>query len=123
VYLVHGMRAHVRVLVPLLAVLALLAFAATSLLNRAARSWFERDVATRARLAVSGAREALASRLATEDRGRLGPLLDAIVRDEHILGAAGACPRASPATRSSTATDATGATSTSPTWSASARCA
>jgi len=92
VYLVHGMRAHVRVLVPLLAVLALLAFAATSLLNRAARSWFERDVATRARLAVSGAREALASRLATEDRGRLGPLLDAIVRDEHILGAAACGP-------------------------------
>ena len=87
-YHVHGMRAHVRVLVPLLAVLALLAYSATSLLNRAARSWFERDVATSARLAVSGARDALVTRLAAEDRRRLGTALDALVRDEHIVGAA-----------------------------------
>ena len=82
------MRAYVRVLVPLLAVLALLAYGATSLLNHAARSWFERDVATRARLAVSGARDALVTRLAAEDHRRLGTALDALVRDEHIVGAA-----------------------------------
>jgi trehalose 6-phosphate synthase len=82
------MRAHARVLVPLLAVLALLAFAATSLLNRAARTWFERDVATRARLAVSGARDALVTHLVTGDGGRLTSTLDALVRDEHIVGAA-----------------------------------
>ena len=91
-YHVHGMRAHVRVLVPLLAVLALLAYGATSLLNSAARNWFERDVATRARLAVSGARDALVTRLAAEDRRRLGTALDALVRDEHVVGAAACGP-------------------------------
>jgi trehalose 6-phosphate synthase len=82
------MRAHARVLAPLLVVLALLALGAASVLNRAARAWFERDVATRARLAVSGARDALATHLASEDRRRLTAVLDAMLRDEHVVGAA-----------------------------------
>jgi hypothetical protein len=49
-----------RVLVPLLTILAALAWGATSLVNGTTRSWFERDVSLRARLVASGAREALA---------------------------------------------------------------
>ncbi|HET7754054.1 MAG TPA: trehalose-6-phosphate synthase [Anaeromyxobacteraceae bacterium] len=56
------------------------------------RAWFERDVATRSRLAVAGARDAFAAHLASADRRRLGALLDAMSRDEHIAGAAACAP-------------------------------
>jgi trehalose 6-phosphate synthase len=77
-----------RVLLPLLAVLALLAWGATSLLNATARSWFERDATTRARVAVSGARDTLAAHLASGDRRRLSSVLEELGRGDHIVGAA-----------------------------------
>ena len=68
--------------------LALVAWAATSLLETTARSWFERDIATRARLAVSVARDALVSHIGAGDRLRVAAVLDEIARNEHVVAAA-----------------------------------
>ena len=86
-------RSLARVLVPWLFLLALLAWGATSLLTATTRSWYERDVSMRARLAVNGARDVLASHLALADRRRLATVLEEIARDERIMGAA-ACDSA-----------------------------
>jgi trehalose 6-phosphate synthase len=56
--------------------------------NRTAREWFEKDVGQRARLAVSGAREALATHLRAGDERRLLGVLEEIARDDRILAAA-----------------------------------
>lgn len=53
------------VLVPLLGILAALAWGATHLVNGTTRSWFERDVSMRARRVASGARDALATQART----------------------------------------------------------
>ena len=76
-----------RVLIPLLAVLALLAWGATSLLNTTARSWFERDATTRVHIAMSSARDTLATCLAAGDRRRLSSVLEEIGRGDSIVGA------------------------------------
>jgi trehalose 6-phosphate synthase len=81
-----------RVLAPLLAVLAALAWGATLLVNGTTRAWFERDVALRARLVAAGAREALAAHAAAGDRRRLGAVLDEIARDDRVLAAAVCSP-------------------------------
>src|SRR6266542_3074604 len=86
-------RTLTKVLLPLLAILALLAWGATSLLNEIARSWFERDVSMRARLATSGARDTLVTHIAAVDRRRLAAVLDEIARDDRIM-AAEACSAA-----------------------------
>jgi trehalose 6-phosphate synthase len=77
-----------RVLIPLLSVLALLAWGATSLLNVTARSWFERDATTRAHTAVSSARDTLVPSLVAGDRRRLSSVLEELGRGDHLLGAA-----------------------------------
>jgi trehalose 6-phosphate synthase len=81
----HGMRTLARVALPLAVVLALLGWGAHSLLNLTARTWFDRDVAARIRL-VAG--EARGHSLESAGKVRLGAALDAIVRDEHVVGAA-----------------------------------
>ena len=81
-----------RVLVPLLGILAALAWGATYLVNGTTRSWFERDVSMRARLVASGARDALAAHLASGDRRKLGAVLDDIARDDRVLAAAVCSP-------------------------------
>jgi trehalose 6-phosphate synthase len=77
-----------RVLVPLLAILAALAWGATYLVNGTTRSWFERDVSLRARLVASGARDALVAHIASGDRRKIGAVLDDIARDDRVLAAA-----------------------------------
>ena len=77
-----------RVLLPLLTVLAALAWGATVIVNTTTRSWFERDVSLRARLVANGAREALAGHVRAGDRKKLAAVLDEIARDDRILGAA-----------------------------------
>ncbi len=77
-----------RVLVPLLGILAALAWGATHLVNGTTRSWFERDVSLRARLVASGAREGLAAHARAGDRKKLAAVLDEIARDDRILAAA-----------------------------------
>ncbi|HET8538851.1 MAG TPA: trehalose-6-phosphate synthase [Anaeromyxobacter sp.] len=81
-----------RVLVPLLAILAALAWGATHLVNGTTRSWFERDVSLRARLVASGARDALAAHLGAGDRRKLGAVLVDIARDDRVLAAAVCSP-------------------------------
>jgi trehalose 6-phosphate synthase len=81
-----------RVLVPLLGILAALAWGATVVVNGTTRSWFERDVSLRARLVASGAREAVAAHVRSSDRRRLGAVLDEIARDDRIMAAAVCSP-------------------------------
>src|SRR5919198_3715260 len=81
-----------KILVPLLGMLAALAWSATYLVNGTTRSWFERDVAMRARLVTSGAREALATHVRSGDRRKLAAVLDEIARDDRIMAAAICAP-------------------------------
>jgi trehalose 6-phosphate synthase len=81
-----------RFFVPLLAVLAALAWVAWTVLDTTSRRWTERDVALRAELAVSGAREALATHVRSGDRGRLVRVLTELTRDDRIMATA-ACSR------------------------------
>jgi trehalose 6-phosphate synthase len=69
-------------------VLAALAWGAGALVNRTTRAWFERDVGARARLALGGARDALAGHLRSGDRRKLGAVLADVARDDRILAAA-----------------------------------
>jgi trehalose 6-phosphate synthase len=76
-----------RSLVPIAVALSLLAWGAVSLFSATARAWFERDASARARLAVSGAREALLGGIQRGERARLETLLEDIGRNEHVMGA------------------------------------
>ncbi len=60
------------------------------LVHQTARAWFERDVSTRAHLAVSAAGDALAAHLRSGDRRRASAVLQQIARDDRII-AASAC--------------------------------
>ncbi|BDG06303.1 alpha,alpha-trehalose-phosphate synthase (UDP-forming) [Anaeromyxobacter oryzae] len=86
------MRTFLRVTLPLLAGLALLAWGAALVVNTTARSWFLRDVTLRARLASAGAQQALAAHLVAGEQGKIATLLDALARDERILAAAVCSP-------------------------------
>ena len=78
------MRAALRYLLPLFASLALVAWGASALFNRQALAWAERDTGLRARLVVLTAGPALAEASGAAARR----LLDAMVRDERLVGAA-----------------------------------
>ncbi|MBK9516338.1 MAG: trehalose-6-phosphate synthase [Anaeromyxobacter sp.] len=78
------MRAALRFLLLLVASLALVAWGASALFNRQARVWAERDMALRARLAVSAAGPSL--RAASQQEARA--VLDVLVRDERLMGSA-----------------------------------
>jgi len=84
------MRHALRFVVALVTGLALLTGAASVLVTRTTRAWFERDMQLRAQLAVSGARETLASHWGSE--AELRRVLGEMAHDERILGAA-ACGR------------------------------
>jgi trehalose 6-phosphate synthase len=73
---------------PLFAVLGGLAWGASALVHSTTRSWFERDVSMRARLAVSGARDALADHLRSNDRRKLRLVLTDLTRDDRIMASA-----------------------------------
>jgi len=81
------MTARIRFFLLLFAALALLSAAAWLLVTQTTRGWFERDLALRADLAVSGARRALISDLQQNDVRGLKSLLTDITRDERILAA------------------------------------
>ena len=78
------MRAAIRYLLLLTGSLALVAWGASELFNRQARTWAERDMDMRTRLVVAAAGPFL--RVATG--AAAGKLLDAMVRDERLMGAA-----------------------------------
>jgi trehalose 6-phosphate synthase len=68
--------------------LALVAWAASAIVHRTTRDWFEKDVRLRAQLVVSGARQALAAHWRKEQRSQLQSLLTEIAHDERIMAAA-----------------------------------
>jgi trehalose 6-phosphate synthase len=78
------MRSFLRFSAVLAAALALVAWGASALFNRQARAWAERDLAMRSRLALEGARPALA------EAGGAGArkVLEGLVRDERLVAAA-----------------------------------
>ena len=86
------MRAAIRFLLLFVASLALLAWGASALFNRQAMVLAERDMGMRARLAASSADPSL--RDATGASARR--LLDAMVRDERLMGAALCHPNGRP---------------------------
>jgi trehalose 6-phosphate synthase len=81
-------RAALRFLLPLLVLLGLVAYLASEFMNRQAHRWAERDLEMRARLVLSGAREGLAAMLAANEHRRARAVLEELVRDERLLGAA-----------------------------------
>ncbi|HXK08270.1 MAG TPA: trehalose-6-phosphate synthase [Vicinamibacteria bacterium] len=86
------MRQALRFTVALVAGLALLTWAASVLVRRTTRGWFERDMQLRAQLAVSGAGEALVSHWAAGQEPELRKVLVELSRDERIMGAAACGP-------------------------------
>jgi trehalose 6-phosphate synthase len=78
----------IRFAVVLVAGLAVLTWIALLVAGRTARTWFEKDVALRAELAVNGGRRALVSDWRDKEWKELGALLLEITRDERIMGAA-----------------------------------
>jgi trehalose 6-phosphate synthase len=85
-------RMAIRVLLPLLTLLAGLAWGATVLVNDTTRAWFQRDVSLRSRLAANGGREALVMHAKANDRRKLSGVLDEITRDDRIMAAAVCAP-------------------------------
>jgi trehalose 6-phosphate synthase len=81
-------RGTARFVVALVVVLGLVTWAASLIVNRTTRSWFERDIALRAQLAVSGARQALIAHWPKQQRSELLSVLGEISRDERIMAAA-----------------------------------
>src|SRR3954451_5792755 len=82
------MARTIRFLVALVLGLALLTGVASVGVHRMTRRWFENDVALRAQLAVSGARQALLANLRSKDRRALASLMEDMGRDDWVLGVA-----------------------------------
>ena len=81
------MRRALGFLFPLLPVLALLAWGASSLIEVTSRRWFERDTEMRGRLAITVARETTARHWVAQDKDGLARSLVDLTRDERILSA------------------------------------
>ncbi len=86
------MRPVVRALLPLLAVLSLLAWGASAIVDATARRWTERDLVHRAELVASGARERLAELWSARNRRGAARLLDEIASHERVLAAVACGP-------------------------------
>jgi trehalose-6-phosphate synthase len=81
-----------RFLLALILGLGLLTWAASGIVQRTTRNWFERDLSLRARLAVAAASQGLAARWSVEQRSELARALVAFTHDERILAAAACAP-------------------------------
>ncbi len=75
-----------RFILALIVGLALLTWAASGVVQTTAREWFVRDVDSRAKLVLTGARPSLAE--AWNDPASLNRQLVALARDERVMGAA-----------------------------------
>ena len=82
------MRHGVRFGLILLAVLAGLTWTATVLVGRTARNWFEKDVALRAQLAISGARPSLVLGWKNGERSAVQNLLSELTKEDRLTAAA-----------------------------------
>ena len=81
------MRRALGFLLPLLPLLALLAWGASYAIEATSRRWFARDTEMRGRLAVTVARETLARHWLSQEREALARSLVDLTRDERILSA------------------------------------
>jgi trehalose 6-phosphate synthase len=81
-------RQALRYVLPLLAILAVLAWVATMIVNVTARRWFARDLAYRAELVAAGVHDRVASPRRGDDPAGVRRALDELARDERVLGAA-----------------------------------
>jgi trehalose 6-phosphate synthase len=77
-----------RFVLALVAVLGLLTWGASVLVQRTTRGWFERDLQLRAELAVSGARGTLVSHWSLDEQERLREALSVLAHDERVMAAA-----------------------------------
>jgi len=82
------MRSAIRLLLPLLAVLAVIAWGASVVATRSARTWAERDLRDRARLVVASSRESMARDIASGNTKGSRALVENLVRDERLVAAA-----------------------------------
>ncbi len=82
-----AMRQVFRFLLPLLTVVALLAWGAATTVSVTSRGWFEKDVQARALLAVTGAHDALVTHVRSGDRRRIASVLEGIARADRIMAA------------------------------------
>lgn len=83
-----GIRSSLRLLLPLLAAIALVVVAVGVVTTRTTRAWFESELHARASLAASGVRQGLLSAFAAGDQERMTMLLGDIIRDEQVMSAA-----------------------------------
>jgi hypothetical protein len=81
------MRSAIRLLLPLLAVLALIAWGASVVATGSARTWAERDLRARARLVLASSRETLVRDIASGNRKGSSALVEDLVRDERLVAA------------------------------------
>jgi len=88
-----GMRTALALLLPLLLVLAAIAWGATALLQHSGRRFAERELRAGAELVVGAERQPLQAALRDGDRARLAGVLGRLVRDERVSAAA-ACDAA-----------------------------
>src|ERR1035437_1866901 len=77
-----------QLILALLLGLALLTWAASSVVQPTARGWFERDVSSRARLVLVGARQSLADAWYGDSKDLQKQLVALVARDERVMGAA-----------------------------------
>jgi trehalose 6-phosphate synthase len=81
-------RESLRLLLPLLAAIALVVVAVGVVTTRTTRAWFETELHARAVLATSSVRQGVLSAYTAGDTRRLAMLLDDIVHDDQVVGAA-----------------------------------
>ncbi len=84
------MRLAFRIILPLLAVLSIIAWAATPLVGVLMERWFRSDVENRSRLVFDSIQNTVASLTTARERQRIDNLFDQIAKDERLL-ALGRC--------------------------------
>src|SRR5687767_1461426 len=82
------LRNIVRLTLPLVIGIAIVAVVASVVTTRTARAWFDAELATRARFAGSSAQTALLDARASGNPARATRVLNTMVRDERVVGAA-----------------------------------
>jgi len=81
------MSVAARFVLPLLVVLAILTVVSSRAIERITDGWVERDLSTRAELAVSSARDSLVPAWQSSDRSHVQRFLNGLLHDERIVGA------------------------------------
>jgi trehalose 6-phosphate synthase len=92
------MRRAVRFMIALVVALAFVTWAASVIVQKTTRAWFEKDVDLRVQLVVNGARQPLIAHWHKEQRTALQGLLTEIARDERIMAAAACAADLTPLT-------------------------